>query len=189
MYGRYDGRQRRMCRFQWAWAWCVMKMSQGVCCRKRLTQHSRRRSYYRQSHFLFLTALSLLDPPSSSFRVLLIPFTLFVLWDGLPGTNAVGTVVNVLLENGVVPDPLPSIAFPRVKLVVREWALGVEGASVAGGVGASVIAGTPMSNSGYFCCIVARTTRYPAWTSPKRFVFLVYIRSTCSAKYWGIKFE
>ena len=62
------------------------------------------------------------------------------------------TVVKVLMENGVVPDPLPATAFPKVKLALRECDLGVVGASVAGGVGAigsEKVGSIPMSRSGW----------------------------------------
>ena len=78
-----------------------------------------------------------------------------------------GTVVKLLFEKGVVdgPDALSG----KVKLLSREWtfALGVEGASVAGGVGAieskvletTKVSGRSKSNS---LGILAKTARYPA---------------------------
>ena len=77
-----------------------------------------------------------------------------------------GTVVKLLFEKSVVDGP---DALGKVKLLSREWpfALGVEGASVAGGVGAidstmlgtTAVSGRSKSNS---LGILAKTARYPA---------------------------
>jgi hypothetical protein len=69
--------------------------------------------------------------------------------------------VKLLFEKGVVVDDPDATG--KVKLLLREWsfALGVEGASVAGGVSAveSKVSGRSESTlSG----ILARTARYPA---------------------------
>src|SRR6267378_1304220 len=101
---------------------------------------------------LFLTDFPPFGLSSPWSRSLLVPIGFFLGCDGLPGINVGDTVVKVLMENGVVPDPLPATAFPKVKLTLRECDLGVVGASVAGGVGAigsEKLVGIPTSRSGY----------------------------------------
>ena len=79
-----------------------------------------------------------------------------------------GTVVKLLFEKGVADDGAED-ALGKVKLLSREWliALGVEGASVAGGVGTiefKVLGTTKVSgrSKSKSLGILAKTARYPA---------------------------
>jgi len=75
--------------------------------------------------------------------------------------------VKLLFEKGVVDDP---DGIGKEKLLLREWpfALGVEGVSDKGGVGAidSEVLGTTTKSSGRskstLLGILAKTARYPA---------------------------
>ena len=76
-----------------------------------------------------------------------------------------GTVVKLLFENGVWDGP---DALVKEKLLSREWAfaLGVEGASVAGGVrdieSKFKVLGTSSRSKSNSLGILAKTARYPA---------------------------
>lgn len=88
------------------------------------------------------------------------------------GEWSLETVVNLLSERekpeGVAPDlGLGSrVTGSRYeimpKLGLREWAFGVEGPSIVGGVGERVVASITFGSG-----IVRRTLRYAAWTMPK----------------------
>ena len=71
--------------------------------------------------------------------------------------------MKLLFEKGVVDDP---DAVGKEKLLLRErlFALGVEGASVAGGVGAigSRVSGTTKVPKSTSLGILAKIARYPA---------------------------
>ena len=82
--------------------------------------------------------------------------------------NVGGTVVKLLFMKGVLDGPDALEKLEKEKLLSRVWAfaLGVEGASVAGGVGAiesnSKVLGTTKFSKLNSLGILAKTARYPA---------------------------